>query len=147
VSVEAEVRRLADLEAIRDLARRYAHCVWQKDAAGAASLFAENGVMDTGDRPPLVGRQAIRDTYTAMFQAADLHPTIHNHVVDFEAGGPPDSATGTCYLHLEAHMDGVDRVGSGVYRDEYVRTDGGWKFERRTLAMAYLAETERWAGS
>ena len=33
------VRELADLEAIRDLARRYAHFVWQKDAAGAASLF------------------------------------------------------------------------------------------------------------
>ena len=31
---EAKLRELADLEAIRDLARRYAHCVWQKDVPG-----------------------------------------------------------------------------------------------------------------
>ena len=49
------LQRLLDLEAIRDLARRYAHCIWRKDADGAAALFADDGAMDTGDRPPLVG--------------------------------------------------------------------------------------------
>jgi hypothetical protein len=30
-SIDVTVSELADKEAIRDLARRYAHCVWQKD--------------------------------------------------------------------------------------------------------------------
>ena len=42
------LQQLSDLEAIRDLARRYAHCVWQKDAAGCAALFIEGGEMDAG---------------------------------------------------------------------------------------------------
>jgi hypothetical protein len=50
------VRELADLEAIRALAHRYAHCVWQEDAAAAVDLFAEDGEMDTGDRPVIRGR-------------------------------------------------------------------------------------------
>jgi len=47
----AALQALADESAIRDLARRYAHCVWQRDAPGAAALFAPDAVMDTGDRP------------------------------------------------------------------------------------------------
>ena len=50
------VRELADLEAIRALVHRYAHCVWQKDAAAAVDLFAEDGEMETGDRPAIRGR-------------------------------------------------------------------------------------------
>ena len=42
MNVEATVRALADVEAIRDLGRRYAHCVWQRDATGAALLFADD---------------------------------------------------------------------------------------------------------
>lgn len=145
MSLEADVRRLTDLEAIRDLARRYAHCVWQKDAGGAADLFAEDGVMDTGDRPPLVGRPALRETYTAMFAISSFHPTIHNHVIELASDGAPDTATGTCYLHLEASIDGVDQVGTGFYRDEYVRLNDQWLFKSRKLEMAFLAETERWA--
>ena len=49
-NIEAAVRELADGEAIRDLARRYAHYVWQKDVAAAIELFTEDGEMDTGDR-------------------------------------------------------------------------------------------------
>jgi len=59
MDADATLRALADESAIRDLARRYAHCVWQGDAEGAAALFAEDAVMDTGDRPPLAGRAAI----------------------------------------------------------------------------------------
>ena len=69
---DAALRRLLDLEAIRDLACRYAHCIWRKDADGAASLFADDGVMDTGDRPPLVGRDAIRDAYRAILPSSEI---------------------------------------------------------------------------
>ena len=71
----ASVRRLLDLEAIRDLARAYAHCIWRRDADGAAALFIEDGVMDTGDRPALVGRAAIRDAYRAILPS-EYNPAV-----------------------------------------------------------------------
>jgi len=136
VSSDAALRDLADREAIRDLVRRYAHCVWQRDAAGAAALFAANGSMEIGDRPPLRGRAAIRAEYEASFAASHFRPMLHNHVIAL-AG---DRATGTCYLELTAQLEGVERVGRGHYDDTYVREDDGWKFASRVLTLAHFAE-------
>jgi len=112
-SIEAHVRELADREAIRDLARRYAHCVWQRDAAGAIALFADDGEMDTGDRPVIRGRAALLKAYDEMFAASELRPMVHNHVIDLDG----DDATGACYLDLRAVIDGKDMIGAGYYND------------------------------
>jgi ketosteroid isomerase-like protein len=138
VNVEATVARLADLEAIRDLARRSAHFVWRRDADGAVALFAEDAEMDTGDRPPIRGRAALLEAYRTMFAVSEFHPTIHNHVIELDG----DFATGTCYLAVEAVIEGASRVGSGTYADRYARIAGEWKFESRKLAMCYLVESE-----
>jgi len=37
------LQALLDREAIRDLASRYADCVWRKDVEGAVNLFAADG--------------------------------------------------------------------------------------------------------
>jgi ketosteroid isomerase-like protein len=132
-----ELRRLLDIEAIRDLARRYAHCVWQGDADGAVALFSEDGVMDTGDRAPLVGRENLRETYLRIFREQGLRPFVHNHVIDLQG----DSATGTCYLDLRAFVEGGYRTGFGWYEDRYLRTPQGWCFASRRLHMQrYVAE-------
>ena len=135
------MRALVDREAIRDLARCYAHTVWQKDAAGAIALFAEDGEMDTGDRPPIRGHEALREAYQAMFARDEFRPMVHNHVIEFEAGNR--HASGTCYLDLEAVVDGVERVGTGYYDDRYVRVGEEWKFRSRRLTMCYLVESDR----
>ena len=135
---EAEVRRLANVEAIRDLARRYAHCVWQRDVEGAVGLFAEDCAMDTGDRPVIRGRAALLEAYQAMLAASELHPMVHNHVIDLQE----DRASGTCYLELRARIDGKAMAGLGHYEDRYVRVGSAWKFESRVLAMSSLAETD-----
>ncbi|MBW2233403.1 MAG: nuclear transport factor 2 family protein [Deltaproteobacteria bacterium] len=49
MTVDRSPGALADREEIRDLARGYAHCVWQNDPEGAVDLFAADGVLD-GDR-------------------------------------------------------------------------------------------------
>jgi uncharacterized protein (TIGR02246 family) len=128
------VRRLLDLEEIRDLAHRYAHCVWQSDAAGAAELFAEDGDMDTGDRPPIRGRVAIRASYEEIFRNQEFRPMVHNHVIDLDG----ETATGTCYLDVHATLEGVDKVGLGYYQDRYVHTADGWKFRSRLLTLQYF---------
>jgi len=131
------IQRLLDLEEIRDLARRYAHCVWQRDAAGAAELFAEDGEMDTGDRPPIQGRAAIHASYNEIFRTQEFRPMVHNHVIDLDG----ETTTGTCYLDVQATLDGVDKVGLGYYQDRYVRTADGWKFRSRRLTLEYFVDS------
>ncbi len=135
-SSQAKLREIADKEAIRDLARRYAHCVWQKDVDGAIGLFADNAKMDTGDRPPIVGREALLASYSEMFATNDFRPFVHNHIVELNG----DEAEGTCYLDLRAVVDGKAITGHGFYEDRYVRLRDGWKFARRRLTMVEYGE-------
>ena len=132
MSDASTLQRLVDLEAIRDLARRYAHAVWQRDAAAAAALFADDGVMDAGDRAPMVGPEAIREAYAEVFAAQEFRPMIHNHVIEIDG----DTASGTCYLDVRAIVDGVSMIGHGFYRDEYERVGSGWKFAKRALELS-----------
>ncbi len=140
-----ELQRLSDLEAIRDLARRYAHCVWQKDPEGCAALFTEDCEMDAGlGGTPILGREAMVKVYGRTFPNVDLQPFVHNHIVEL-AG---DSATGTVYLDLRATMDGRAMIGSGYYEDRYVRTPEGWRFKSRKLTLRFLVPlSEGWAKS
>ena len=133
-SSEMGVRELADREAIRDLARRYAHHVWRKEVPETAELFTEDGEMDTGEAPVLRGRAAILEAYQGALGDSQFHPFVHNHIV--ELGG--DEATGTCYLDLRATMEGRSMIGSGYYDDRYARGDGGWKFRSRKRTLCYL---------
>jgi ketosteroid isomerase-like protein len=137
MNVEDIVRELADVAAIRDLARRYAHYVWQQDASGAVGLFTEHGEMDTGDRPVIRGRKALLEAYDEMFANSEFHPMVHNHVIELRG----NRATGTCYLDLHAVVDGKDMIGSGYYHDRYARVGGEWKFQSRKLAMCYFVES------
>ena len=131
------MRELADLEAIRELARRYAHYVWQKDAGGAIELFTDDAVMDTGDRPPIEGREALLESYATMFAVSSFRPFVHNHVIDLDG----DRASGTCYLDLRAVTEAdVAMTGFGFYEDHYARTASGWKFTSRRLEMVEYRE-------
>ncbi len=135
MTLEERLRRLEDLEAIRDLARRYADAVWRRDVEGAVALFTDDGTMDTGDRPPIHGRAALVDAYRAMVGGAnEFLPFVANHVVDLDA----DRARGRCYLDLRATMDGQRRIGGGHYEDQYRRTDAGWRFASRKLVLRFL---------
>jgi hypothetical protein len=136
MNVEDTVQELADTGAIRDLARRYAHYVWQQDASGAVGLFAENGEMDTGDRPVIRGHKALLEAYDSMFASSEFRPMVHNHIIDLTG----NRATGTCYLDLRAVVDGKDMIGNGYYQDQYVRVGAEWKFQSRKLTMCYFAE-------
>ena len=140
--LEATVRGLADKEAIRDLARRYAHCVWQQDADGAVGLFVEDGSMDMGDRPPIKGHEALRAAYTATVGVGDFQPFVHNHIVELDG----DRASGTCYLDLRVTAGDQSMIGSGYYNDHYVRTNSGWRFQSRKLTLRFLVPIQQgWA--
>ncbi len=141
-SLEKIIQRLADLEAIRDLARRYAHFVWQEQPLAAVELFAVDGVMDMGEDGAIEGRDNLRAVYSQKVGGdMMLHPFVHNHVIELDG----DEASGTCYLDLRCTRDGESLMGSGYYDDRYVREHGEWKFKSRKLTMCYLVPpTEGW---
>lgn len=142
--IEDTVRKLADENAIRDLARRYAHYVWRKDVAGAIGLFTADGEMDTGDRPPIKGKAALAKAYEAMITGPDFLPFVHNHIVELDG----DAASGTCYLDLRAAVEGKSMIGAGYYDDEYLRVNGEWKFRSRKLTMNFFVPlSEGWTKS
>lgn len=133
--IAATVRRLADLEAIRDLARRYAHHVWQKQPLQAVALFARDGVMDLGPDGRIEGSERLRAVYGEKVGGDTLlQPYVHNHVITLEG----DTASGVCYLDLRCRRDGQSLIGAGFYEDRYVREDGEWKFAARRLNLCYL---------
>lgn len=133
-ALEATVQELADSEAIRNLARCYAHHVWRKDVPAAVELFAADGEMDTGEGPVIRGRKALLEVYERMLGDGEFQPFVHNHVIELDG----DTATGTCYLDLRATLGGKSMIGSGYYDDAYVRVGGAWKFRSRKLTMCYL---------
>jgi ketosteroid isomerase-like protein len=139
---DALLQELADREAIRDLACRYAHHVWQKQVAAAVELFTEDGEMDTGEPPLLRGRAALLETYERMLGDGHFQPFVSNHVISL-AG---DEASGTCYLDLRATADGRSMIGSGYYEDRYRRVDGEWKFRSRKLHLSWFVPLDQgWA--
>ncbi len=131
----ATLGALADLEAIRDLARRYAHHVWQNEVDRLADLFTDDGEMDPGTRPPIVGRAALQAGFREMLTSGSIFlPFVQQHVVDL-AG---DVATGTCYIDLRAEVDGTRMIGAGWYDDRYARTPPGWRFRSRKITLRFF---------
>ncbi len=140
--LEAVVRELADKEAIRELTFRYVHHVWRQDADALADLFAEDGEMDTGLEAPIRGREALRQSLRRLSEGSDLQPFVHNHIIEVDG----DTATGICYLDLRSVRDGKSMMGAGHYNDRYVRIDGEWKFQSRSLTLRHFVPLDQgWA--
>jgi len=98
--------------------------------------------MDTGDRPPIKGRAALRTEYERMITGPQFHPFVHNHLIELHG----DTATGICYLDVRATMEDTSMVGSGYYNDRYARLGGEWKFQSRKLTLCYFVPLRQgWA--
>jgi ketosteroid isomerase-like protein len=141
---ERTLRDLADAEAIRDLARRYAHYVWQSDVERLVELFTEDAEMDPAVRPVIRGHESLRAGFREMLLGGSrFWPFVQQHVVDL-AG---DQASGTCYIDLRALVEGKSMIGAGWYDDRYARTAQGWRIRSRRVVLRFfvpMAQTDRW---
>src|SRR5262245_13684178 len=110
-----EVSDLASREAIRELVASYAQLTDRGRSAELAELFAEDGVLQVDERPPLRGRAAIRDFLAGV--TTDRRVTspggafIRHHTSNLRItldGG--DGASGGCYF-LVVTDRGLDHWG------------------------------------
>ncbi len=133
VELASRLERLESIEAIRQLASRYALAIDVRDLDALIELFVED-VQVGKDR---VGRAALKEWFDVILRTR-IKQTAHivmNHVIEFES---PRSAYGVVYCRAEHELDQHFVVQQMQYWDTYVRRDGGWYFRRR-IPLAWYA--------
>jgi hypothetical protein len=131
------VRRLVDIEEIKQLKARYFRTIDQRRWDDWALVFARGARLEVPEAAMVVeGRDAIVASVSgALAGARTVH---HGHMPEIEITGP-DSARGTWamfdYVEWPARDDGelVGLRGYGHYTEDYVREDGAWRISRSRL--------------
>ena len=152
-NTEELIRELLDREAIRDLPKRYCHCVWTNDLDGIVNLFSDDGsiIMESSKGPQTTtGHDKLRKAFRRVVDDLGPRPYIHNHVIELKDAS---HATGTCYVELRDSKHDMKWLGTGYYNDEYVKAGDQWKFKSRrrnagphgtpTATLAILSRTGR----
>ncbi len=145
-NLEARIRGLEDIEALKQLKARYAaYCDDDYDADGLAPLFTEDAIWDGGVMGRYEGREAIREFFSSADRAVSF--AIH-HVTNpiLELDG--ERATGRWYLWQPCTFAQTDQAlwMAGRYEDVYRREEDVWRFEQVTVLLRMLSPYEAgWA--
>ena len=136
-----DLARLAAEHACAALITRYTHLVDEGQASQVADLFTADGVWSSPEAT-LDGREQIRAAFLRREQSGRRSRHVcTNVVIDIE---DDTHASGLCYLTLfRTDAEGTPPRGTtpdlvGVYRDRFVRTEGGWRFASRTTEVSFL---------
>ncbi len=142
-----------DERSLRRLSTGYAAAVDTLDGAGFAALFLPEGelwVPDPAAGPdPVICRRGHRSLRRVPSGLARFHATHHRvgrTSYEIDADAASGEVIGVAH-HLAARTDpgggdapGTDTVWYLRYADVYVRTEGGWRFERRALHLRGIEE-------
>lgn len=130
-----QLQWLVDREAIRDLVHDFAVRIDDKDQAGYAANFAEDGVLEL-PFGSFRGRQRI-----AAMSGPPPHVSTHHLIGEIVIDLAGDTATTRTYLLATHRFDPADKSdkahAGGWYTHEVVRTPEGWRFTRVRLDEAW----------
>ena len=116
--------RIEDLVEIQQLLARYAVTITQEDIDGLVAVFTPDGTYSA------FGETYSLDRFPVLVDAAPkgLFMTA-TPVIDLDG----DTATGTqplCFIDQATHDMRI-----GYYKDNYVRTAGGWRLKTRAMTF------------
>jgi SnoaL-like domain len=129
---------------IRRLISSYCDAVGRRDAAAAARLFAPDAHVRIAGFPELVGRDAIFEGMCQSFAVTGfLHQRCDSALIDVE-GNRARARLSVLEANRKPNQDALGII-FGVYEDDYVLLDEGWRFSRRryTLQLRTLLPTSK----
>lgn len=136
-SLEARLRRLEDLEEIRELLVEYQSMLDGKDLVGYAALFAINGEFVAGD-VRAQGHEEIRTLVEGMLgnlltneHGSDAH-LIVNPSIHLDGDRATAQVTWAYVVRGQRNQPVLSKLGH--YDDVLVREHGRWKFLRRSAS-------------
>ncbi|HEV3280198.1 MAG TPA: nuclear transport factor 2 family protein [Acidimicrobiales bacterium] len=144
--------RRSDAEELRSLSTAYASAADDRDGERFAALFLDSGelvvAVGPGEARPAshhVGHEALRRVPDGLRRYERTFHQVSNH--RFAIQGDRAKGEVLCVAHHVltttaegAGEPGLDTVWFIRYLDRYVRTDGGWRFERRSLYLQWVEE-------
>jgi hypothetical protein len=135
---QEDVRRLLDLEEIKQLKYRYCHHndggwpAQPKSHQGPSEeLFTEDGVWDGRPLAPLAqGRAEIRKVFTSLAALPLAYHAVMNPIIELEG----DFARAHWHIVTAGESaQGEASLSVLTYEDEYVRTPQGWRISLMRL--------------
>jgi uncharacterized protein (TIGR02246 family) len=136
--LEARIDRLESLDAIRQLAAKYALCLDMRDIDMMVTLFPEDVRVGREKSGRLALRAYMDQTLRSPFTGTSHH--IGGHVIEFD---DPDHARGIVYSKNEHETGDEWVIMQMMYADDYVRSDGRWHFARRLPLYWYATDLNK----
>lgn len=136
----AQLQWLLDRAAISDLLIDFARALDDRDWAGYAANFAEDGVLDVAPTVRHTGRAGLAEFVAgSLGRYAGTHHLSANHSIQVDG----DVAGTRSYL-IAAHVLAADDPyrhadGAGWYLCRLRRTPDGWRFTHVSLVVRYLS--------
>ena len=130
MTLEDEIQRLVDIEAIKQLRGRYSRAD-RHQGLGPLRRLARRG--RASRRPTAASTRAATTIVASVSGVLATATTMHHqHTPEIEITGP-DTATGIWAMQDIVHIGTFVLRGWGHYSEEYVRTAEGWKIKSSTL--------------
>lgn len=131
---------LLEIEQIKQLKYRYFRALDTNDWESFAACLSADCTAEYGDGEySFDGRDAIV-AFMSKNMSADSFLSMHNgHHPEISIASDGKSATGTWYLQ-DAILDLSNNVrlyGTGIYHDEYVKSDGEWQISHTGYARIF----------
>ena len=145
LELEERLRTVEDELAVRNLVARFTDAVNQRDTDEFKRLWSDHAVWEIG--PPFsvkaTGAEAIGIMLDELFKPKLLFVQLtHSGIVTFTG---KDSATGRFTERERGKGEGDFYENLAVYHDEYVRSQGGWRFKHRYYEYRFL-DTSTFSG-
>lgn len=142
---EPTAQNAADVIAIQHLAVGYAEAISRGDVEEAVQVYAPDGVLASPTTEDAVGQQAIAEVLRMTTGGLEfVFQTVHLGLVNVD--GDRARARFPITEWARRRSDGRPIQFLGVYEDDAVRLDVGWRFSRRVLIPRTLGKPEGLTG-
>jgi uncharacterized protein (TIGR02246 family) len=131
-----------ELEA-RSVIAAYSDAIMCRDAAAAASLFAEDAVLSAFGGADVVGRSAIEAALRRRLEGDFAGFAVQMTMTVGVTGESDRAVARSHYLEVSSPGSGATgRFSMGSMEDELSRGPTGWRIARRTLARVYVGDMD-----